>query len=211
MSRRRDDSLDSANGTGRNLSASHKSAKTRPRFKLQAITEGRLQGFQSRRQKLLISSQSFHRAIAAARWNERDCGRAAIKSEIDRALRPKNSLLRLHEWRLHKNEHTQVDIVQAQESRGVRKLLQRHALIELRQNIRVNRFQPHGDFEAAFQAIAKAQAIVIDESGMVFDDQAVEVVSALSDCVMVFDRYRARIKKAAAIVELQYAGRRKLR
>ena len=44
---------------------------------------------------------------------ELDRARAAIKSEIDRALRPKNSLVGPHEWWLHKNENTQVDIVRA--------------------------------------------------------------------------------------------------
>ena len=119
--------------------------------------------------------------------------------------------MRRHEWRLNKNEDTQIDIVRAQEISGARELVQRHPFIEPGQNVGVDSFQTHGDFETAFQAIAKAQAIITDECRMGFDNQALEVVGSPGDCRMVFDGDRARIKKAAAVLKLQYAGRRKLR
>src|SRR6266436_4294955 len=86
-----------------------------------------------------------------------------------------------HEWRFDEDEYAQIDVVCAQERRSGRELLEGHALVESRQNIRVNSFEPHRYFEPAPQAIAESQALISDESGMAFDNEAFEHIGLASD------------------------------
>ena len=109
---------------------------------------------------MIGGGQRFHCAIAAARGNKSGGGRSTIESEIQRTLRPMQRFVIVHEWRLHEDEHAQIDIVRTQECRGGSKLFEGHALVEARQNIRMNSFKSHGDFEPALQAIAESQAMI---------------------------------------------------
>ncbi len=74
----------------------------------------------------------------------------------------------------------------------------------------MHRLEAHSDLQFAVKQIAKAQAGIADERGMILYDQPLEAVGALRDGGVVSRRNCLRIEKAAAVIELELARRRKV-
>ena len=174
----RDPGLD--NNAGRPLSGfrSHKSAKTRPRFRADSIGKRGFQGRQARRREISDAGQFFHRSVAAARRNEGCRSGSAVEGKIKRAFGPVERFFLAHEGRLDQDEDAQVDVVLAQEAGRRCELIRGHSLVEPFENLRMDGFQAHRDFEAAGQLFLEAEAVFADQRWMAFDDDAFECGNA---------------------------------
>jgi hypothetical protein len=73
----------------------------------------------------------------------------------------------------------------------------------------MHRLQAHSDLECDRKQVAEAQAGIADERRMILHDQPLEAIGALRDGRVVCRRNCLGIEKAAAVIELELARRRK--
>ena len=104
--------------------------------------------------------------------------------------------------RFDQDEDTHVDVVSAEIIRSAPELAERHSLVELGQNFRMDRLQTQGDLELSGDQVTESQTRFADQGRMTFNDDPLERADALSDCGKIFRRDRARIEEAPAVVEL---------
>jgi hypothetical protein len=97
-----------------------------------------------------------------------------------------------HERRIEQDEHPQRDGVAVQKRGGLGEVLDGHALVERRQRIPVNRFEPDRYLQPAPDQVAKAPARIAvrtaQERRMRFDDHAVEPGHHRGDFLVVVRR-----------------------
>ena len=88
------------------------------------------------------------------------------------------------------------------------KLSSGHALVQPPEYFGMDSFEAHGDFEAAGQKFAEAEAVFANQRGMAFDDNALEAGNAVRDCRVILNGDGARVEEAAAVIEFDLPRRR---
>lgn len=153
----------------------------------------------------------LHDPVAAARRDDRAATDAAIEREVDRSQRPFHAFRFAQKRRLQQDERADGDAVTGEEPDGVREIIGRHLLVQLRQYAGMDRLQADGDFEARAERVAKADDALVAELRVVLDDDGFKTADPVDDRRMVGGRNRLRVKEVSAVVKFDVLRRRKPR
>src|SRR5262245_26152590 len=98
---------------------------------------------------------------------------------------------------------------------GAAKRVERHALVQPLEHLRMRGLQPNRDLETTAQQRLKSPASIGVDAGekrrVCFDDHALEAGNNVRDLLIVFRRDLLRIKKASGVVQLDVTRSRKIR
>ncbi|MEY4188580.1 MAG: hypothetical protein RIT02_3614 [Planctomycetota bacterium] len=85
-----------------------------------------------------------------------------------------------------------------------------HLFVETCQSGFVGGLKSDGDFQLSSTQLLKPVALVGTQSRVIFDDDCVEVLNALSDCREVPVRNGSRVEEVAAVIKFDMGGRGQL-
>src|ERR1700682_2799038 len=118
--------------------------------------------------------KSFHLSIPAANGDDRYERRPALDGVLDGAHRPRDRFYVGDVWCSEQDKDAQIDSVLRKQARGRIELGEIQALVQVRGRDRMNRLEPHGDFESPTDLSSKREGLGTDSVGVRLDGDSGE-------------------------------------